>query len=186
MLLKHLGPGAARSAFLFGPIGLPAPFRWAPLCFSACSGTLLNGDLTICSTERGLIGEWLYQIVELKAVSDPVEHDPNGYPSFVTSILGSRVDRILFTTREGQEIFATVYHLETDLTSWGKKAIALLGPSRNVEIDVDGEWSWYSLASIDEILGNSLWQMHRIGSVFGSLSRAQFLASGRKCYGILS
>jgi len=57
ILVYHLGPDATRGVFLFGPIGLPAPFTWAPLCFSACSGTLLNGPLSVVSTPTGLRGE---------------------------------------------------------------------------------------------------------------------------------
>ena len=186
LLLKHLGAEATRCAFLFGPIGLPTPFRWAPLCLSACLGTLLNGPGKIALTERGLIGEWVYKLVKLEAADVLPESDGDSYPSFMVGILGTYVNYMRFKTSGEEKVFATVYHNEADLSSWNRKVLILLGPEAGVEIDTMSEWSWYSLGIIDELSGDGKFIMHRVGSVFARLSRSRFLEEGNKCYGIMS
>jgi hypothetical protein len=55
-LLEHLEGHAARCAGLFGPIGLPSPWSWAPFCLPGCSGGLQGHGRLL--TPDGLMGAW--------------------------------------------------------------------------------------------------------------------------------
>ena len=185
MLLRNLGSDAARYAFVFGPIGLPSPWQWAPLYFSACSGILMNASPMMISTEQGLVGKWSYQVVKLKKVH-PLKSDADSYPNFVIKVLGSLVNYMEFSTTNGSEIFTTVYHMETDLSSWDRETLMLLGPSSEVNIDNVADHSWYSLGSVDKVTEDGMFKMHRVGSVAAKISRSKFLSCAKHCDGILS
>ena len=67
ILLKHLGNEASRCAFLYGPVGLPPPWTWAPLSLPGCSGILMrHEDLPIDQVEQGLKGTWFVVTVRLE------------------------------------------------------------------------------------------------------------------------
>ena len=59
-LLQHLGQHAARCASLFAPVGLPAPWSWAPLSFVGSGGGLCVG---VSVTPDGLVGAWSWKEV---------------------------------------------------------------------------------------------------------------------------
>jgi hypothetical protein len=184
-LLNYLGQEAGRYAFAYGPIGLPAPWRWAPLCFSTCSGILMNSSDVFVPTERGLKGEWSCRSVLLTEYRDILYNEHEEYVKFIVENLGCKINEMDFITKDDEIPFsARVYHMETDLNSWYRKRLILLAqPSDSA---IDGATSWYRLGSFVSITCGRL-QMDCVGSVSAAgFRRSQFLTHAKDYCGILS
>lgn len=61
MLLQSLGSEAGRLTSLWGPVGLPEPFSWAPLTIPGTDGRFGGRGRTV--TEHGLMGAWSWREV---------------------------------------------------------------------------------------------------------------------------
>jgi hypothetical protein len=137
-------------------------------------------------TERGLEGEWSYRFVTMERACD-VKSDVDGYPKFITEVLGSRVNHLIFRTDDIMVFKTIVYHMEADLSSWNEKILMLLGPSSKFDIDDRAQHSWYSLGTLENSpRPGDVFKMRRVGSVAATLSRRVFLQRAVHCHGILS
>ncbi|KAF8243762.1 hypothetical protein K440DRAFT_636840 [Wilcoxina mikolae CBS 423.85] len=92
-LLQHLGDDSSRCAFLFGPVGLPSSWCWAPLSLTGCSGYLQERDMS--ATSGGLAGAWSTRAV--RALSRGAVVGPGG-PGVLVEQTGGMCDLMIFET----------------------------------------------------------------------------------------
>jgi hypothetical protein len=184
-LLEHMGQDAALCSLLYGPVGLPSPWSWAPLTFLGCGGPFLLGA-PLQATSFGLYGWWKCRHVRFLRVD---QTDEIYYVRVLAELVGSFHDYIEVEMRgDSAEVTLQVHHKEFDLSLWENKWLMLLAQSPVAEQD---GLSFYTLAMEDdkwvhEIPNTGAMLLKRVGAVCANLSAERFLSKATEICAFLS